>query len=295
MPLNAASIQEVHDMSSPTWVGDADYPEFEKVSIFGYLLVTIRVLLLLAAFGFGALTLALIRLIEKPIFNLRRPITRRIPAIVSRLSLAIMGIRFRTTGTPMRGGGAIVANHSSWLDIFTLNAGNPLFFVSKSEVSGWPGIGQIAKIAGTVFINRDRKEAQAQRDMFEGRLAAGQKLLFFPEGTSTDGMRVLPFKSTLFAAFFADNLKPMMRVQPVTVNYQAPEGADPRFYGWWGDMEFGAHMLQMLATWRHGRVDVVYHEPVNVADFDSRKTLASASEASVRAGHHASQESPAIR
>jgi len=190
----------------------------------------------------------------------------------------------------MRGGGAIVANHSSWLDIFTLNAGNPLFFVSKSEVASWPGIGQIAKIAGTVFINRDRKEAKAQTEMFENRLTAGQKLLFFPEGTSTDSLRVLPFKSTLFAAFFADNIKPIMRVQPVTVNYHAPADADPRFYGWWGDMDFGAHMLQMLAARHHGRVEVIYHEPVSVADYTSRKVLAQEAETTVRAGHALSQQ-----
>lgn len=272
-------------MSSPTWTGEEDYPKPKAISLFGWVRVTLRGLTMVAILLLGIVVLSLIRLVEKPIFGLRRPIGGYIPAIVCRLSLTVMGIRFETRGTPMPGGGAVVANHSSWLDIFTLNAKNPVFFVSKAEVARWPGIGFLAKLAGTVFIARDRKEAKAQKELFENCLAVGQKLLFFPEGTSTDALRVLPFKSTLFAAFFADGLKETMKIQPVTVNYHAPEGEDGRFYGWWGDMEFGAHMLQMLAARKHGRVEVIYHTPVAVADFASRKELAAGTEAAVRSGH----------
>lgn len=276
-------------MTSPTWTGEAEYPTAQKISLFGWLRVALRGSLIAAVLVLGIVTLTLIRLIEKPIFGLRRPVGGYVPALVCRISLFLMGIRFHTSGTPMRGGGAVVANHSSWLDIFTLNAKNPVFFVSKSEVARWPGIGFLAKIAGTVFIARDRKEAQAQKDLFENNLAAGQKLLFFPEGTSTDALRVLPFKPTLFAAFFAESLRESIQVQPVTVNYHAPEGADPRFYGWWGDMEFGAHLLQMLAARRHGRVEVIYHSPLSVRDFQNRKALAAAAESQVRAGHFRAQ------
>lgn len=255
----------------------------------GWLRVALRGSVIALVMLLGILSLSLIRLVEKPIFGLRRPLGGFVPAVVSRLCLRIIGIRFKTKGTPMRSGGAVVANHSSWLDIFTLNARNPVFFVSKAEVARWPGIGFIAKIAGTVFIARDRKEAAAQKQLFEDCLAAGQKLLFFPEGTSTDALRVLPFKSTLFAAFFAEGLKETMKIQPVTVNYHAPEGEDSRFYGWWGDMDFGAHMLQMLAAARHGHVEVIFHDPVAVADYANRKALAADTEFSVRAGHFRTQ------
>lgn len=275
-------------MSSPTWTGEDGYPEVNKVRGFGWFRVVIRGVPIAILLLTCLLALILIRLIEKPFFGLRRPVSGYVPAIVSRMCLFALGIRFATKGTPMQGGGAVVANHSSWLDIITLNARNPVFFVSKSEVAQWPGIGTLAKHVGTVFINRDRKEARAQKEMFEDRLAAGQKLLFFPEGTSTDSIRVLPFKSTLFAAFFADGLKDAMRIQPVTVNYHAPIGVDKRFYAWWGDMDFGEHMLQMLAAPRHGRVEVVYHTPVAVADFASRKVLAQQTEDTVRAGHFCS-------
>jgi 1-acyl-sn-glycerol-3-phosphate acyltransferase len=178
----------------------------------------------------------------------------------------------------------VVANHSSWLDIFALNARKRIYFVSKSEVARWPGIGWLARATGTVFINRQAKEARAQKDIFEARLQAGHKLLFFPEGTSTDGQQVLAFKSTLFAAFFSEALRDRMSIQPVSVIYTAPNGADHRFYGWWGDMGFGPHLVRVLAAKRQGGVEIRYHPPLRVADHKDRKSLALACEEAVRGG-----------
>ena len=180
--------------------------------------------------------------------------------------------------------GVIVANHSSWLDIFVLNAQRPLYFVSKSEVAGWPGIGWLARATGTVFLERDRSKAEALRQLFEDRLHAGHRLLFFPEGTSSDGQRVLGFKPTLLAALFSPEL-PGLSVQPVTVAYRAPKGRDARYYGWWGDMEFGPHFLQMLATFGHGGVQVTWHAPLAVDGYSDRKSLSAAAEAAVRGAH----------
>lgn len=234
----------------------------------------------------GLVLLLPLRLIERPLFGLARPWTPWITQVVCRLSLMWLGLSYRRVGTPMRGPGAIVANHSSWLDIFVLNAADRIYFVSKSEVAGWPGIGTLARATGTLFIARDPRAAKAQTALFEERLKAGQRLLFFPEGTSTDGLRVLPFKSTLFASFFAEDLRPNISVQPVTVVYHAPGGRDRRTYGWWGDMEFGTHLLATLALPRHGHVEVVYHPAIAVRDMPDRKALAAAAEAAVR-GHHA--------
>ncbi|MGR3755628.1 MAG: lysophospholipid acyltransferase family protein [Tranquillimonas sp.] len=239
----------------------------------------------IAAVTFGGLTLLLlVRLVERPLFGMSRPVTPRITRTVCRAVLAIMGLRVVRHGVPMRGPGAVVANHSSWLDIFVLNAGDRVYFVSKSEVRDWPGIGWLARATGTVFIRRDRREAAAQRDLLSERLRLGHRLLFFPEGTSTDGSRVLSFKPTLFQAFLDQDPAIGMRVQPVSLRYVAPAGADARFYGWWGDMEFGPHLLRVLAAPRHGRVEVIYHPPVAVADHPGRKPLAAACEDRVRAG-----------
>lgn len=239
--------------------------------------------LVILVFG-GLLILLAIRLIERPICGLRRPVTPFITQFVCRAAFIILGIRYTTQGAPMHGAGAVVANHASWLDIFALNARKRIYFVSKSEVADWPGIGWLARATGTVFIQRDRSEVRNQIMLFRDRLAAGHKLLFFPEGTSTDGLQVLPFKPALFAAFFDPLLRDTLQMQAVTVNYVAPTGTDPRFYGWWGDMEFGPHLLSTLAAKRQGRVHVIYHPAVKVADFANRKALAKAMEDQVRGG-----------
>lgn len=230
--------------------------------------------------GFSAL--AAMRLVERRVHGVRRPWTPWCTQAVCRVVLRIIGIRHRTRGTRMSAPGAVVANHASWLDIVALNARKRVYFVSKAEVAGWPAIGWLARVTGTVFIERSAREAKAQRKLFEARLSAGHKLLFFPEGTSSDGLRVLPFKSTLFAAFFAPELRGIMHVQPVTVIWRAPAGADPRFYGWWGDMDFGSHLLRVLAAPSQGSVEVVYHAPVAVTEFGDRKALARHCEAAVR-------------
>ena len=268
-----------------TWEGEGGYPETRPIGIMGALRILVRGVVL-GALVFGCLLILLaIRLVEKPVHGLHRPWTPYITQFVCRNALRILGIGFQTTGDLMTERGAVVANHSSWLDIFTLNARKRIYFVSKAEVAKWPGIGWLAKATGTVFINRNPKEAKAQKELFEGRLLAGHKLLFFPEGTSTDAIRVLPFKPTLFAAFFSEHLRDEMYVQPVTVLYHAPKGEDARFYGWWGDMSFGGHLLKVLAQGRQGKVELIYHAPLKVADFASRKVLAKTCEETVRGAH----------
>jgi 1-acyl-sn-glycerol-3-phosphate acyltransferase len=237
-------------------------------------------------FGGLALTLVL-RLIERPLFGMRRPVTPSITRGVCQASLAILGIKVVREGTPLQEPGAMVANHASWLDIFVLNAATNLYFVSKAEVAGWPGIGWLARATGTVFIERDRRHAAAQARLFEARLRHGHRLLFFPEGTSTDGMRVLPFKTTLFEAFRTEGLSERMHLQSVAVIYHAPKSARPDFYGWWGEMDFGPHLLRMLAAKRHGSVTLVFAPPVAVGDFADRKALARHLEAELRARHEA--------
>ena len=240
---------------------------------------------ILGAITFGCLgLLLLVRLVERPIYGLHRPWTPWITQFVCSTAFVVLGIRYRVEGRRMTQRGAIVSNHVSWLDIFALNARKRVYFVSKAEVARWPGIGWLAKSTGTVFINRDPREARAQKEIFEARLLAGHMLLFFPEGTSTDGRVVLPFKTTLFQAFFSHDLRHEAHIQPVTLIYRAPEGADKRFYGWWGDMEFGPHLLQVLAAARQGEVTVKYHPPLKVDAYADRKALAAACEAAVRNG-----------
>lgn len=229
---------------------------------------------LLAVVCYGGLALLLVlRLIERPLCGAVRPVTPWITVGVCRVAVRLLGLALHVRGQPMLARGAMVANHAGWLDIFTLNAVQPVYFVSKAEVAGWAGIGVLARATGTVFITRKAALAAAQAQMLAKRLVVGHRLLFFPEGTSSDGQRVLPFKPALFGAFFADGLRADMSVQPVSVVYRAPAGQDARFYGWWGDMAFAPHLLQVLAH-PGGSVEVTLHDAVRVVDFADRKALA---------------------
>ena len=256
----------------------------ETFGVAGWLRVLLRGVVLGLVVYLGLLLLLLVRLVERPLFGLDRPWTPWITRAVCRAAFPIVSMGYVVHGSPMAERGAIVANHSSWLDIFALNAAQSLYFVAKSEVAGWAGIGWLGRATGTVFIARKGTEARAQQKVFEDRLRAGHRLAFFPEGTSTDGQRVLPFKSTLFAAFYSHGLDHIMQIQPVSLRYPAPEGRDVRFYGWWGDMDFAGHLIQVLACRRPGRVEVTFHDPVPVDAFADRKLMAAHCEAVVRAG-----------
>ncbi|MEH6645731.1 lysophospholipid acyltransferase family protein [Sulfitobacter sp.] len=263
----------------------SSYPSMPRLGLTGLARVLLRgAAMIVLVFG-GLIVLLAVRLVERPFYGLHRPVTPAITRFVCRNAFRLMGMSFTFTGTPMETRGAVVANHSSWLDIFALNAAKRIYFVSKSEVASWPAIGWLARATGTVFIERNPARARAQTEVFQDRLLAGHKLLFFPEGTSTDGMQVLQFKTTLFQAFFAPEIREQIYVQPVTVIYRAPEGQDARFYGWWGGMDLGPHLLAILALAKPGGVEVIYGTPLPVAGFENRKALAAACEAAVRSAH----------
>ena len=264
------------------WFGEAPPPEAKPVEFAGWVRAVLRGVPILVIMITGLVLMLLLRLVERPLFAPARPVTPWITVGVCRATLWLMGLRLHLTGALMRDQGAVVTNHTTWLDILVLNARKRVYFVAKSEVAGWPGINWLAKATGTVFIRRDRRQAGEQVEVFRRRLGAGHKLLFFPEGTSTDGRRVLPFKTTLFAAFFEPALRETMQIQPVTVIYRAPAGEDARFFGWWGEMELGPSVLKVLAQAPQGTVELVYHPPIRVTGFEDRKALAKALETAVR-------------
>ncbi|NPD19085.1 lysophospholipid acyltransferase family protein [Alterinioella nitratireducens] len=269
-----------------TW-DDGTRPEAQPIGPLGWARVVLRGGATSVLLAIGLAVLLLLRLVELVTLRGRRIATPFVIQSVCISTLWIMQLKRYMKGIPLRGKGAMVANHASWLDIFVLNAGARVVFVSKAEVSGWPVIGWLARATGTVFIRRDRREAGTQQAILRERLLRGDRLLLFPEGTSTDGQRVLPFKPTLFAAFRAEDVRERIMVQPVSIRYEAPEAADPRFYGWWGGMEFGPSLLQVLAARRQGQVHVTYHAALAPADMPDRKALAAASERAVREGFSA--------
>jgi lyso-ornithine lipid O-acyltransferase len=218
----------------------------------------------------------------------------RVPAWLKRAwhrgCCAIFGLEIRTFGAPALTGGTLyVANHVSYLDIAVLGSVLNVPFVAKSEVASWPMIGLIGRLGQTLFVDRRSGRAAAQRDSLAARLAAGERLILFAEGTSSSGDRVLPFKSALFAALVPSAAGQAIQMQPITIAY-------PRFrgglgighglrplYAWYGDMTLLPHIWAALGL-PGAEVEVRFHQPVPAAAFTSRKALARHAEQEVANG-----------
>lgn len=155
-----------------------------------------------------------------------------------------------------------VGNHTSYLDIVILGAALPASFVSKAEVANWPLVGQIGKLTGTLFIKRDRKLADAHVQQMHEALNHGENLIFFPEGTTGDGVRPLPFKSSLFK--LAEQHK--VYIQPFTVRYSHINGLpiyrnEKSLMCWIGDMTLVPHLKEFLELGRV-RVEIILHNVI---------------------------------
>jgi 1-acyl-sn-glycerol-3-phosphate acyltransferase len=191
-----------------------------------------------------------------------------------------LGLHIRVLGVPATGRGRpviYVSNHSSWLDIPAIGGRLRACFVSKDDVASWPIVGTIARLGRTVFVTRNRAGIHRERDDMRDRLRAGDDLILFPEGTSSDGSRVLPFHSSFFAAAYGD-AKPL--IQPVSIVYDRLAGlpvgrASRAVFAWYGDMSLAPHFWQ-VAQWRGKRVTVLLHTPLDPADFADRKALSQA-------------------
>lgn len=240
-------------------------------------------------FGLALVTLALI-----PLQMLARRCGWRLagtlPVLWHRLALATLGVRVAVHGAPATGRPLlVVANHASWLDIAILGSRLPLSFVAKAEVATWPLFGLFARLQRTVFVDRTRR-ADAGRAAAEmaSRMAAGDAIVLFAEGTTSDGNRVLPFRSALLGAArqaLADGTDAVL-VQPVAVAYRARRGlplgrAGRLLVAWPGDVELVPHLTQLV---RAGPFDVaVAYGPARLFDASTdRKHLTAALETDVR-------------
>jgi 1-acyl-sn-glycerol-3-phosphate acyltransferase len=203
------------------------------------------------------------------------------------MCLAI-GLSVRLIGEPAQqtaGGRPVVyvSNHSSWLDILVLGSVLRACFIAKEEVTRWPLISTIARLGRSVVIRRRRSSTAQERDNMRSRLALGDSLILFPEGTTSDGSRVLPFRSAFLSIaelpVTADGRPPL--VQPVSVVYDRLAGlptgrANRPLFAWYGAMDLFSHFWR-LAQNCGLRVTVVMHAALDPRAFPSRKALAAAS------------------
>ncbi len=179
-----------------------------------------------------------------------------------------------------------VSNHSSWVDVPVLGGQLEAAFVAKSEVGSWPLIGTVARLGRTAFVSREPARAAREGEAMAERLRRGDDLILFPEGTSSDGSRVLPFHAGFFSLAkplpgrdrVPVPLEAIPIVQPVSLVYDRlggmPVGRAGRpIFAWFGDMDIATHCWR-LAKWRGMRATILLHEPLDPADFPSRKALA---------------------
>jgi lyso-ornithine lipid O-acyltransferase len=210
---------------------------------------------------------------------LRRPWSRSLPSFYHRWCCRILGFRVRTVGLPTRLRPALfVSNHVSYTDITVLGSLIVGSFVAKTEVANWPLFGWLAKLQRTVFVDRRVLSTASQRDAMTARLAAGDALILFPEGTSGDGNHVLPFKSALFSAAEQTQGIAPIAVQPVSIAYTRLDGIPlgrllRPYFAWCGSAALAPHLWGMIGL---GTVEVVveFHPPTSFADCGSRKALA---------------------
>jgi 1-acyl-sn-glycerol-3-phosphate acyltransferase len=217
--------------------------------------------------------------------------------VIGRRAGSVGGARARARGDrPV----IYVCNHSSWLDIPILGTILPSVFVAKGDIGRWPIMGTVSRIGRTIFVSRQKNTTGRERDEMISRLAGGDNLVLFPEGTSSDGSRVLPFMSAFFAiarppkipAHRKDEIGPKSEddvsfppgmaplIQPISLVYDRLNGLPVNHgrrsvFAWYGDMDLGPHVWQLL-RWRSGRATVVLHPPLDPDDFPSRKALSQA-------------------
>lgn len=237
--------------------------------------------------GFALVTMALVgpyALSGSVMPRAKRPIAR----LWYRACQKICGLRVIVNGTPHTDGATLYcANHVSYLDIIVLGALADARFVAKKDVASWPLFGVLAKLANTIFVSRERRNALGDCDGLKGALANGDKLVLFPEGTSSNGLNVLPFRSTLFAAVEPKHVDPNVTMQPVSIAYaryadgRRLKGELTDLYAWYGDMTLAGHLLSVFGL-KGCVIEVSYLPPIRPVAFPDRKSLADACHRAVR-------------
>jgi len=219
--------------------------------------------------------------------KLRLPGYKSWPHLVHRSLCSALNIRVKTIGEPLEGPPTLfVCNHVSWIDIIVLGHVIKACFIAKKDMIDWPVLGYLSSLQRTIFIDRDRRtDVIEQRKEMQERMHNGDNLILFPEGTTSPGGTVLPFKSSLFGVTEeAMHLQPdemgrvqELMVQPVTLVYKRINNmptirANRPSVAWYGDIDMGPHLKGVLNLLKV-EVEVHFHEPVSRNLFKTRKEL----------------------
>ena len=240
------------------------------------------------------MALAAIILMLAPIQLLVLAMTRgrtamALPVLFHRLVCAVLGIKVDVRGKPAPAARVVfISNHLSHLDIPAIGSVLRACFVAKDDIRGWPVFGPLAGLQQTVFISRDPRRAADAAPQLRRTLDAGHSLVLFPEGTTSDGSAVLPFKSSIFAMLVDPTLRDVV-LQPMTIDLVAIDGratangGDRDGYAYHGDMQLLPHLLAFMRL-SGARLRLTFHECLAQEDDRSRKVLAAQAHARVAQG-----------
>jgi 1-acyl-sn-glycerol-3-phosphate acyltransferase len=214
-----------------------------------------------------------------------------IPRFLHRVIVRGLGLRVTIHGAIARERPLmIVSNHVSWMDIPVIGSIDGVCFVAKQEMSGWPALGWMARLERTVFVERDRRHRSGEQvSELARRVAEGDPMVLFAEGSTSDGNMIMPFKSTLLGAATAairEGVAETVHVQPVAITYTRvqgiPMGRQHRaLAAWIGDTDLFPHLMAIL---REGAIDVDVHfgEPLAFTAASDRKAANREIESRVR-------------
>ncbi|MEO5565586.1 MAG: lysophospholipid acyltransferase family protein [Luteimonas sp.] len=229
------------------------------------------------------------------------PASMVLPAVFHRMVCIVLGLRVEVHGAPVASPHAIfISNHLSYLDVPVIGSVLRACFVAKDEVRGWPLLGPLARLQHTVFVSRNPRRAAAVSASLGRALGLGHRLVLFPEGTTSDGSLVLPFKSSVFAVL-ADPALAQVVLQPITIELLTVDGQDigrggnRDGYAYYGDMQLLPHLLAFMRG-TGARLRLTLHAPVQQSAGMSRKSLAKLAHARIsqRVGFDDSQAAAAI-
>lgn len=200
--------------------------------------------------------------------------TLRVTRLWHRALWWILGLRVTVYGGEVKSQKQVLylSNHLSYMDIFVLGALRDGVFIAKQDVAGWPVFGYLATLQKTIFIDRTRSGLEQAQGRILARMAQGYDLILFPEGTSTNGARVLPFKRALIP------FDPVIDIQPVGIRVSHVDGvalsSDEQRdrYGWHGEMTLVPHLWDVFKG-RNIDIEVHFLPIVNAADFPSHKEM----------------------
>ena len=261
-----------------TWEKE-NVDEIPPIGFFHVLKGLLRLLVFLPLTIFLVIIFLIFKAILKPL-NLNYPVFL-IRKSWSVLILRLFGLKLKVIGKQSYNSTIFVSNHISWTDILVIQSVLDIIFVAKSDVKKMPGLGFLASIANTVFIDRNPQKISKDSLLLKKKIEKGELICFFPEGTSTDGLRVLKFKSGFFQLLFDgiyNQNKYIKKVQPLSIYYKVHnKNLSKDFYGWWGSMSIISHITKILCL-SSGSVELKFHDSLNSEEFNDRKEIALAAE-----------------